>query len=292
MKSHHLLSFLIALNIFSGYNCSAQNSSPLTTVAIDSTNYGQNDKAGKYYNIRGFKMYVEQYGTGVPLLLIHGNGGSINSFKNQIPFFAGKYRVIIADSRAQGRSVDLTDSLSYEMMTDDYAALLSILKIDSANVIGWSDGGIIGLMLAMKYPEKVKKLAVSGANLWPDTSAINPDVLQLVRPDYLRLLSNNHKTSEEKNSEKLLRLLFEEPNIQVDSLSRIQCPTLVIGGDHDIIKEKHLMLISNHIARSYLWIVPGSGHSVPVVFKDFFNNVTYSFFTKDYRTITGDKRFN
>ena len=140
--------------------------------------FGNNKKAGKYYDIRGFKMYAEVYGKGQPLLIIHGNGGSINNFIYQIPYFSKKYKVIIADSRAQGKSVDKGDSLTYEMMADDYAALLDILKIDSADVIGWSDGGINGLLLSIRHPEKVKKLAVTGANLVPDFRHVR------IRPEF------------------------------------------------------------------------------------------------------------
>ncbi len=86
--------------------------------------YGNNSSAGKYYNIRGFKMYCEVYGKGKPLLMIHGNNGSINTFENNIPYFALKYQVIVADSRAQGKSKDSRDSLTFEMMADDEAALL------------------------------------------------------------------------------------------------------------------------------------------------------------------------
>ncbi|MGZ3951839.1 MAG: alpha/beta fold hydrolase, partial [Flavisolibacter sp.] len=96
--------------------------------------YGSNKAAGKYYDIRGFKMYAETYGAGQPLLIIHGNGGSISNFVNQIPYFSKKYKVIVADSRAQGNSKDAADSLSYEMMADDYASLLDQMKIDSAYV--------------------------------------------------------------------------------------------------------------------------------------------------------------
>ncbi len=152
-------------------SCSAQTNTP---SPFDTTIYGRNDKAGKYVNIRGFKMYYETYGSGQPLLIIHGNGGSINNFMYQIPYFSKDYKVIVADSRAQGKSVDNSDTLSYEMMTDDLNALLDALHIDSAYVIGWSDGGINGLLLAIRHPDKVKKLAVTGANLWPDTTAVNP----------------------------------------------------------------------------------------------------------------------
>ena len=118
-------------------------------------------------------MYYEIYGTGEPLLIIHGNGGSIKKFLYQIPYFSKNYKVVLADSRAQGKSVDGGDSLSYEMMADDLNALLDTLRMDSCYVIGWSDGGINGLLLAMRHPEKVKKLAVTGANLWPDTTAVD-----------------------------------------------------------------------------------------------------------------------
>jgi len=102
-------------------------------------------------------MYYEVYGSGEPLLIIHGNGGSINNFLYQIPYFEKNYKVILADSRSQGKSVDNSDSLSYEMMTDDLNALLDSLHLDSCNVIGWSDGGINGLLLAIRHPDKVKK---------------------------------------------------------------------------------------------------------------------------------------
>src|SRR5438552_12346840 len=105
---------------------------------MDTTHYGRNPAVGKYADIRGFKMYYETYGSGQPLLIIHGNGGSINNFMYQIPYFSKNYKVIVADSRAQGKSVDNSDTLSYEMMTDDLNALLDALHIDSAYVIGWS----------------------------------------------------------------------------------------------------------------------------------------------------------
>jgi pimeloyl-ACP methyl ester carboxylesterase len=255
------------------------------------TPYGHDSSRGKYYSVRGFKMYCEIYGEGQPLLIIHGNGGSINNFVYQIPYFARKYKVIIADSRAQGKSTDAGDSLSYEMMADDYAALLTVLKIDSANVIGWSDGGINGLLLAIRHPEKVKKLAVTGANLTPDTSAVNQDVLDLVMPAYTALKNKATKTLQEKAGWKLLRLLADEPHISLSALQTITCPTLVIGGDHDILKPSHTLLIFQNIPRAYLWILPNSGHSTPIVYKDDFNKNVDDFFSRPYRAIEKQGRF-
>lgn len=253
--------------------------------------YGHNKAVGKYYDIRGFKMYCEIYGQGQPLLIIHGNGGSINNFIYQIPYFSTKYKVIIADSRAQGNSADRGDSLSYEMMADDYSALLDALKVDSADVIGWSDGGINGLLLAIRHPEKVKKLAITGANLWPDTSAVYQEVLNMVKPEYTMLKNKTNKTSDEKTGWKLVRLLLDEPHIPLADVQKIKCPTLVIGGDHDVIRPEHTMLIAHTIPQSYLWILPNSGHSTPVVYKEEFNKKVDAFFSSKYRIISGGRRF-
>lgn len=263
---------------------------------MDTTMYGKNAAVGKYADIRGFKMYYETYGKGEPLLIIHGNGGSINNFVYQIPYFAKNYQVIIADSRAQGKSVDHTDSLSYEMITDDLNALLDKLNLKQCYVIGWSDGGIEGLMLAIHHPDKVKKLAVTGANLWPDTSAVDPFVynyalkMNLKGQDTIKKMKN--VTPEMKNQLKLLHLLTYEPHIKLEDVKKIACPTLVIGGDHDVIRTKHTMLIAETIPNSYLWILPNSGHSTPIYYKDIFNQVVGAFFTKPYRKIDGYGRFN
>ncbi|MBI2272947.1 MAG: alpha/beta hydrolase [Bacteroidetes bacterium] len=254
--------------------------------------YGNNPTAGKYYDIRGFKMYCEVYGEGEPLLIIHGNGGDISNFKENIPYFSQHYKTIIADSRVHGKSTDNGDSLSYEMMADDYAALLSAMKVESANVIGWSDGGINGLLLAMRYPEKVKKLAITGANLQPDTNAVYPEVWDLIKPTYQRLQKKAIKTQTEKTEWKLMRLLVEQPNISLASLRTIQCPTLVIGGDHDVIKEEHTMLIYKNIPKAYLWILPNSGHSTPIIYKDAFNTTVDQFLKEPYRVFKGTDRFN
>lgn len=260
-------------------------------MLMNKSPYGNNNAAGKYYDIRGFKMYTETYGTGQPLLIIHGNGGSINNFFFQIPYFSKKYKVIIADSRSHGNSKDDGDSLSYEMMSDDYAALLDQMKIDSAFVIGWSDGGINGLLLSIRHPEKVKKLAVTGANLWPDTTAVFGEVVQTVLPGYNSVKAVTNRTPEQKTAWKLLRLLIEQPHISLSQLQKISVPSLVIGGDHDVIKPEHTLLIAQNIPNSYLWILPNSGHSTPIMYKDEFNKKVDEFFSTHFRKIEKEKRF-
>ncbi len=242
--------------------------------------YGSNPHCGRTVHLRGFGMYVEEYGKGEPLLIIHGNGGSIASMRYQIPFFAKHYRVIAADSRSQGKSADGGDSLSYEMMADDYSALLDTLHVKSVFVIGWSDGGIIGLLLAIRHPGKVKRLAATGANIRPDSSAVAYADIHGMKLQHERLKRQPQETGV-KNEIKLTRLMILEPNISHQALHSILCPVLIIGGDHDIIKTEHTLEISRNIPGSSLWILPGSGHDTCIRFKDDFNEQVRRFFAAD-----------
>jgi len=257
---------------------------------IDLEKLGQNSEVGKYANIRGFKMYYEVYGSGEPLLFIHGNGGSIRAFKQQVNFFAGKYKLILADSRAQGKSVDTSDSLTYEMMADDFNELLNQLKIDSCNVIGWSDGGINALLLAMRHPKKVKKLVSTGANLWPDSTALDPYVFKDILSMYNRV-STEPATAASVNKKKTIGMMLHEPNIALRDLSKISCPSLIIGGDHEAILPLHTLLIAQSIPKSYLWIVPNSGHATLVRYKNDFNKVVLDFLAKPFRKIQGNDMY-
>jgi pimeloyl-ACP methyl ester carboxylesterase len=253
--------------------------------------YGHNPKAGHYATVRGVKMYYEIYGKGEPLLLIHGNGGSINNFSGQIPYFAKNYQVIAVDSRAQGKSVDTGDSLSYEMMAEDFNELLDQLDIKSCNVLGWSDGGNNGLLLAIHHPDKVRKLVVTGANIWIDSRAFPPDMLEL--PDMLLdSLSKLPQTAEVKNAIKVWKLVYQEPNITLQQLNSMICETLVIGGDHDIILPTHTMLIAENIPKSNLWILPNSGHSTLINYKNQFNSTVDVFLKTPYRIIKGMNRID
>ncbi|RYY09089.1 MAG: alpha/beta hydrolase, partial [Chitinophagaceae bacterium] len=254
-------------------------------VPSDTALYGMNEKAGKWMKIRGINMYYETYGQGEPLLIIHGNGGSIDNFRYQIPYFERSYRVILADSRGHGKTTDNGDSLSYEMMADDYATLLTELKIDSAYVIGWSDGGINGLLLAMRHPQKVKMLAITGANLSPDTSAVHPFAFNWAQ-NYNKSLAKQPLNDTVKAMRKQAHLLSYEPNIAVAELKKVKCPTLVISGDQDVILAKHTLLIAQNIPKANLWIVPNSGHSVPITYKDEFNKTVDRFFKTSYKKIS------
>jgi pimeloyl-ACP methyl ester carboxylesterase len=256
--------------------------SQATKKTIPEIKYGDNAKAGKYFSTNGIKLYYETYGQGKPLLLIHGNGGSIRDWRYQIPYFSKLYKVIAVDSRSQGKSVDSSSVLNYEMMADDFDALLTHLRIDSAYVIGWSDGGINGLLMAIRHPEKVKKLAITGANLVPGETAIAPEGINMITEEVgkLRALPQNATT---KNTIKLLHMMEVEPNIPLTDLHKIKCPVLVMGGDFDVIKPSHTLQIFENIAQAYLWIFPESGHGAVHRYKNEFNAKVQHFFMHPYK---------
>jgi pimeloyl-ACP methyl ester carboxylesterase len=257
----------------------------LTQLAFGQTKriiYGSNPAAGKYYDVRGIKMYAEIYGTGKPLLLLHGNGGNISAFSDNIPYFSKKYKVIAVDSRAQGKTIDTKDSLSFEMMADDFAALLDKMHIDSAYVIGWSDGGINALLLAMRHPEKVIKLASTGANLTPDSTALQPPLWKEMVKQYQTDKNKVRTTYKEKDDWKMFMLDYDQPNIPFSALKAIKCPSLIICGDHDLIPIEHTAKIYEAIDRAYLWVVPNSGHPTLREHRDDFNKLVDGFFQKPY----------
>ena len=245
--------------------------------------YDHNPAAGKFYDIRGFKMYTEVYGSGPPLLMIHGNNGDMSAFSKNVPYFATHFKVILADSRSQGRSPDPDHNLTFEMMADDYAALLDAMNIPSAYVIGWSDGGINALLLAMRHPGKVKRLASTGANLWPTADAFQPGLWEGEKKEYESGLHKTYTTLKEKNDRKLFLLDWQEPHLTLAQLRTIQAPSLIICGDHDLISVAHTVLIYENIPHANLWVVPNSGHGTLREHAEDFNRVVDRFFTEPYK---------
>ncbi len=250
-----------------------------------STPYGDNAAAGQYVKVNGIRMYYETYGAGMPMVLIHGNGGNIASMASQIEYFKSKYKVIVADSRAQGRSEEGSGRLTYEQITDDWASLLESLHIDSAFFIGWSDGGIESLLMAIRHPEKVKMMAVMGANLQPDSSAVYPWAVRWVQQTAAFMDSMIAKKDTAYNygtGKKLFDLLGNQPHILLAQVKTIQAPTLVLAGDKDVIKEEHTLQIYQNLQKAWLCIFPGGTHMMPQTDPRLFNETVEKFFSKPY----------
>jgi pimeloyl-ACP methyl ester carboxylesterase len=246
--------------------------------------YGQNDSVGKYYDIRGIKMYVEVYGQGEPLLLIHGNGNTIRNNSPLIYDFQKKYKVLAVDCWSYGKSIDKADSLSDEMIADDISELLIKMNHNSVYVLGISSGANSALWLASKYPNQVKKAAINGANLTSSAETIgeywNQHHKNLL--DSLNLIQI--KTENDKiNLKKIKR---EYNNMTFEDLHKIQAPTMIISGDYDVIKPSHSVQIFENIKKSYLYIQPSSGHLIAWIYKnEFVKNIDH-FFSTPYKQFT------
>lgn len=227
--------------------------------------YGNNPSSGKYVQVNGIKMYYETYGdsTKQPLLIIHGNGGSVKSGRCQIEYFKNDYYVIITDSRFQGKSENGNEELTYKLITEDYNSFLDFLKLDSVYIIGQSDGGIIGLKLAIKYPSKVKKLVAIAPNLRPDNLAVHQWDIDNVSRDLKEVelkIKEGDKSKETIRKRELLNLMDKFPNIKNKELLNIKSPVLVIAGDEDVIKLEHILEIYQNIPKAQLFIMPGATH--------------------------------
>jgi pimeloyl-ACP methyl ester carboxylesterase len=249
-----------------------------TTKATTPAVRYHNAAAGHTLTHDGVRLYYEVYGKGEPLLLVHGNGGSIADLSAQVAYFRKHYKVIAMDSRDQGKSGDSPDKLTYEKMTDDLAALLDHLKTGPVNVLGWSDGGIEALLLAIRHPAKVKKIAAMAANLNPSEEAVRPEVITLVKSMLAAIPATERDTPQGRRQIKVTQMLLDEPHIELKALEAINAPTLVLAGDHDIIRDEHTVAIYQHISSSQLAIFPNATHMVPFDDPALFNATVEGFF--------------
>ena len=244
----------------------------LVIIGKNVPNYGTNTSVGKYSRVNGIDLYYEIYGTGKPLVILHGNGGSIASAGQHLPFFAQKYQVIAIDSRAQGKSIDNDTDLSYELMASDINALLDELKIDSALIWGQSDGAILALVLALNHPKKVKKAVAFAANVLPDTIGIETPIFKHIE--------GTIKNTSSKKEKQLYTLMYKHPNIDPVRLKQISAEILVMSGDRDFVPLSHTLNIFKYIPKSNLCVIPGSTHFAAWEKPKLFQELVLDFFEK------------
>lgn len=223
---------------------------------------------GNYMNVNGLKMYYEIKGEGQPLLFIHGGGMCTEAYQLEIKTLSEKYKVIAADNQAQGRTNDIEREISYQNMANDQIALLDSLGIDSVIVFGHSDGGVVGLYMMINNQKRVKKLIVSGTNytaagvLDEFTDLLKGATPELYQNDFFNKLSPDGPEHWPVVMEKLKTMWLNEPNISDQELNSILKPTLIIVGDHDMIKINHTIEMFIKIDNSNLFIVPNASHEV------------------------------
>jgi pimeloyl-ACP methyl ester carboxylesterase len=281
--------FLLSLMILVSCNTQKENK----------PDYGSNPAAGNYVDVNNIRVYYETYGEGEPLLLLHGNSGSISNFMYQIPELSKQFKVIAVDSRAQGRSTDSDQEITYALMASDMSELIDKLYLGKVNVVGWSDGGNIGLELAYAHPEKVLKVVTIGANYSNENWMAPPDSVVMDADDPLilkatemmkRFANEMEKLSPDPTKlpvikKKLEDLMVNNPKFTPEQLRTIKVPFLIISGDHDIITLEHTISLYNNLPEAELFIVPHASHLVPYENPELVNSEIIKFLKTPYRNI-------
>ena len=201
-------------------------------------------------NVNNVNINYEEYGNGVPIILLHGNGEKHQIFNKLIEKLQNNYKVYAIDSRCHGNS-EKAKEISYELMANDMIDFIKKLKIEKPIIYGFSDGGIIGLIIAIKEPQLLSKLILSGANISPD--GISRRDLLLMKIVYF--FTRN----------KLVKMMIEEPNIKLEELKEIQIPTHILVGEKDAINIEHTKLIADNISNSTLEIIQNENHGSYII---------------------------
>ncbi len=217
--------------------------------------------------VNGIKMYYATYGAGDPVLLIHGGLGNADIWANQVADLMKDHLVIVADSRGHGRSTRTEAPFGYDLMASDYLALLDYLKVDKVDLVGWSDGGIIGLDIAMTHPERLDHLFAHAANI--TTDGVDPTVGD--DPVFMGIYATWMGEEYAKMSPtpdqfdafiaQISEMWAREPNWTDAQVAAITVPTAVVVGDHDeAILPAHTEKIAALIPGAKLVILPEASH--------------------------------
>lgn len=201
-------------------------------------------------NVNHVNINYEIYGSGAPILLLHGNGENLSIFDKLTKKLKENHTVYALDSRCHGNS-ERTKTISYDLMAEDTIAFIKKLKIHKPVLYGFSDGGIIGLIVAIKEPDLLSKLIISGANINPD--GIKKMIQMIWKIRYWMTKSPS------------VKMMVCEPNISLKDLRKISIPVHVIAGEKDFVKREHTNLIAEHLKNSTLEIVPKASHGSYII---------------------------
>jgi pimeloyl-ACP methyl ester carboxylesterase len=236
-----------------------------------------------YADVNGIRLFHIEIGSGPPVVLLHGGLANSDYFGSQARALARAHRVILVDSRGHGRSTRDQRPFGYDLMADDVVALLDTLKIDKAAIVGWSDGAIIGLDLAMRHPERVTRVFAFGANT--STSGLkdgfenNPTFAAFfarASREYARLSATPRQYT--AFHDQIGKMWEHEPNWTDAQLHEIRTPVWVVDSEHDEgIKRKHTEYIAATIPGARLLILLNTSHFAFLQDPITFNNAILSF---------------
>lgn len=203
--------------------------------------------------VNNININYEVCGQGSPIILLHGNQETHEIFDKLIEKMQVNYTVYALVSRCHGKS-DNPDKISYNLMAGDTIAFIKKLKISKPILYGFSDGGIVGLLIAIKEPDILSNLIISGANITPDATT----KLDTILTKLFYFFTKN----------KLIKMMLDEPNIPLEDLQRITIPVHVLAGEKDVIRLNHTKLIADNIKNSTLEIVKGENHGSYIIHSD------------------------
>jgi len=225
-----------------------------------------------YAELSGIRTWYDVEGSGDPLVLLHGILGTNDSWAPQRPSFASRYQLFLVERRGHGHTPDVDGPLSYHDMAADTIAFLTAVVGGPAHLVGWSDGGIVALLVSISRPDLVRKLVVIGANFEPSSTL--PEMAALldqITPDNPAL--QGYRSMYEAYSpdgpehwpavvSKLVEMARSEPDISPGELSRISGRTLVVAGDDDVVNLEHTVALYRAVPTSELAVVPGTSHAL------------------------------
>ena len=220
------------------------------------------------------KHHYFELGEGFPLILLHGNGEDAGYFVHQMEPFAKHFRVIAIDTRGHGQTPRGNAPFTIRQFAEDLLGFMDQHRIEKAHILGFSDGGNIAMVFAMAHPERVEKLILDGANL--DAAGVKRSIQIPIEIGYRIAKIFAGKSPDAKKNAELLGLMVNDPNVKPEELAQIQCPTLVIAGSKDMIKEDHTRLIARSIPGAQMVIIPGN-HFVANKNPDAFNEAVLRF---------------
>jgi pimeloyl-ACP methyl ester carboxylesterase len=241
----------------------AANASQTNETTLVGNGYTPVGDLNMYYEIHGESQDSEA----VPLLVLHGGFMSIADFGNVVPLLAQTRQVIAVEQQGHGHTADIDRPISYAQMADDTAALLTTLGIEQVDIFGYSDGGVVGLGLAIRHPNRVRKLAIAGANytvegLYPEIVEFmqnaNPEDMEALRPGWESV--NPNPEDWPAFVEKIMVLGTEFPGWAREDMQAIQAPTFILIGDADIVTPEHAVEMYRLIPSANLAVLPATDH--------------------------------
>jgi pimeloyl-ACP methyl ester carboxylesterase len=246
-----------------------------------------------YVDANGVHTYYEEHGSGDPLLLLHGGLVDGDSFAQQTPVFAEHHRVIVPDRRGHGRTPDVEGPISYDLMADDTTAVMEALGTGPAHLVGWSDGGNVGLLVAIKRPDLVRRLVTIGSNFSADgltkeaAATFKPGTPTSAVPVMHEMWKVNAVDPDRFDAvmEKMQVCWFDYA-IPTADLGRIASPTLVMAGDDDIARFEHTIELYDAIPDAQLAVIPGASHLVPMEKAGLVNQLVLDFLAAEGPTMT------